>query len=80
MTDAAPAGHIPMPLRYAAVAYSATMTLGLILFFSTQFAHGGIGPRGATLLQWSALHHWTWGITGSAVVALAMLRYLRSIT
>ena len=80
MTDAAPAGHIPMPLRYAAVAYSATMTLGLILFFSTQFAHDGTQPRGAMLLQWSELHHWTWGITGSAVVALAMLRYLRSMT
>lgn len=79
MTDPNSAGHVPTPLRYTAVAYCAVMTLGLILFVTAELAHGGLGPGAATVLQWSELHHWIWGITGSAVVAAVLLRYLRTL-
>jgi len=79
MADPNPAGHVPALLRYITVAYCAGMTLGLILFVTAEFAHGGLGPGAATVLQWSQLHHWTWGLTGSALVTTVLLRYLRSL-
>lgn len=65
---------LPRVLKFAAVIYTAAMTFGLVVFYTTTLENDHQQRSVAALASSTALHHWLWGLGGAVVVTALVVR------